>query len=45
MDAIVSWNFQHIVKMKTVILTESVNLKQGYRKIMIHSPAEVMEDE
>ena len=45
MDAIVSWNFQHIVKMKTIILTESVNLKHGYRKIMIHSPTEVIDNE
>ena len=45
MDAIVSWNFQHIVKMKTIRLTEAVNLKRGYRKVMIHSPTEVIDDE
>ena len=45
MDAIVSWNFQHIVKMKTIRLTEAANLKHGYRKIMIHSPTEVIDDE
>lgn len=45
LDVIVSWNFKHIVKMKTIKLTESVNLKQGYKKMMIHSPTEVIDNE
>jgi predicted nucleic acid-binding protein len=44
LDVIVSWNFKHIVKMKTVRLTEAVNLRHGYKKIMIHSPTEVIDD-
>ena len=43
LDVIASWNFKHIVKMKTIRLTEIVNLKQGYKKMMIHSPTEVIE--
>jgi predicted nucleic acid-binding protein len=44
LDAIVSWNFKHIVKLKTIRLTEIVNLKHGYRRIGIHSPTEVIDD-
>jgi len=45
LDVIASWNFKHIVKMKTIRLTESVNLKQGYKKMMIHSPTEVIDND
>ena len=45
MDIIVSWNFKHIVKRKTIIMTEQVNLMQGYKKIEIYSPAEVTSDD
>ncbi|MDR0791485.1 MAG: hypothetical protein LBE47_02985 [Methanomassiliicoccaceae archaeon] len=44
LDVIVSWNFRHIVKRKTVIMTESVNLRNGYKKIGIYSPTEVIEN-
>ena len=44
-DIVVSWNFKHIVKMKTIKLTEAVNLKEGYKKIMIHSPTEVIDND
>jgi len=43
LDFIVSYNFQHIVKMKTITMTESVNLREGYRRIGIYSPTEVIE--
>jgi predicted nucleic acid-binding protein len=43
LDFIVSYNFQHIVKLKTVTMTESVNLRENYRKIGIYSPTEVIE--
>ena len=42
-DAIISWNFEHIVKRKTIIMTESVNLRNGYKKVEIYSPAQVVE--
>jgi hypothetical protein len=29
LDAIVSWNFKHIVKRKTIIMTEIVNERNG----------------
>jgi len=42
---IVSYNFQHIVKLKTIIGTESINLREGYKRIGIFSPTEVIENE
>jgi predicted nucleic acid-binding protein len=45
LDVIVSWNFKHIVKVKTITLTESINLKFGYKRILINSPTEVIEND
>jgi len=45
LDLIVSYNFQHIVKMKTIIGTESINLREGYKRIGIYSPTEVIEND
>ena len=45
LDFIVSYNFKHIVKRKTITMTESVNLREGYKRIGIFSPTEVIEDE
>ena len=45
MDIILSWNFKHIVKRKTIILTGFVNSKEGYKDIDIYSPLEVIENE
>jgi hypothetical protein len=45
LDIIVSYNFQHIVKMKTIIGTESINLREGYKRIGIYSPTEVIEND
>jgi len=44
LDMIISWNFQHIVKMKTILMTEIVNLRNDYKKVEIYSPSEVIED-
>ncbi len=44
-DLIVSYNFKHIVKLKTVTMTEIVNLREGYKKIGIFSPTEVIEND
>ncbi|MCL2463322.1 MAG: PIN domain-containing protein [Defluviitaleaceae bacterium] len=44
LDFIVSYNFQHIVKMKTITLTEVVNLREHYHRIGIYSPTEVIEN-
>jgi len=43
MDAIVSWNFQHIVKLKTRVMVNGVNRLFGYHEIEICSPEEVIE--
>ena len=42
-DAIVSWNFNHIVKLKTRIMVNGVNRLLGYHEIEICSPEEVIE--
>jgi predicted nucleic acid-binding protein len=44
-DFIVSLNFKHIVKRKTIEATELINYRAGYKKVGIYSPAEVIEDE
>ena len=43
LDFIVSLNFKHIVKRKTLTMTESINLREGYKRIGIFSPTEVIE--
>ncbi|MDR2600569.1 MAG: hypothetical protein LBC73_09885 [Oscillospiraceae bacterium] len=45
MDMIISLNFKHIVRKKTVIMTGRVNTDFGYRPIEIHSPMEVVDRE
>jgi predicted nucleic acid-binding protein len=45
LDIIVSYNFQHIVKLKTITGTGNINLREGYRRIGIYSPTEVIEDD
>ncbi|MCL2298982.1 MAG: type II toxin-antitoxin system VapC family toxin [Firmicutes bacterium] len=44
LNFIASWNFKHIVKRKTILLTESVNAREGYNRIGIYSPTEVIEN-
>lgn len=43
-DFIVSYNFKHIVKRKTVMIAESINLREGYRRVGIFSPTEVIDN-
>ncbi|MDR1192989.1 MAG: hypothetical protein LBK98_02290 [Peptococcaceae bacterium] len=45
LDMIISMNFQHIVKRKTVKMTGCINTMNGYRAIEIYSPMEVIENE
>jgi len=45
LDFIVSLNFRHIVKRKTILMTEVVNVREGYKRIGIFSPMEVVEHE
>lgn len=42
-EAVVSWNFEHIVKLKTRIMVNGINRLLGYREIEICSPEEVVE--
>jgi predicted nucleic acid-binding protein len=44
LDIITSWNFKHIVKLKTIVQTEVINMREGYRRMLICSPTEVIEN-
>lgn len=44
LDFVVSYNFKHIVKRKTVTMTEGINLREGYKRVGIFSPTEVIEN-
>lgn len=44
-DAIVSWNFKHIVQLEKMKLYNQVNLRNGYGFLEIVSPREVLSDE
>lgn len=44
-DVLVSWNFKHIVNLKRIHGTNSVNLRKGYPMIEIRTPREVLSDE
>jgi predicted nucleic acid-binding protein len=45
LDYIISLNFRHIVKHKTIIETEIINAREGYKRVFIHTPAEVTDNE
>ena len=40
-DALVSWNFKHIVRLEKIRLFNAVNVESGYRPLNILSPREV----
>ena len=42
LDFIVSLNFQHIVRQKTIQETTRINEREGYKKIGIYEPKEVI---
>lgn len=44
-DAILSWNFKHIVRLDRIRAYNQVNLAEGYGYMTILSPREVMYDE
>jgi hypothetical protein len=44
-DAIVSWNFKHIVRLDKMKAYNQVNLMNGYGILTIISPKEVLIDE
>jgi hypothetical protein len=41
-DAMVSWNFRHVVHLDRIRLFNSVNLREGYPVIEIRSPRELV---
>jgi predicted nucleic acid-binding protein len=45
LDALISWNFQHIVKLKTKKEVVGTNLLMGYKEIEIYSPMEVVNND
>lgn len=44
-DAIISWNFQHIVRLDKMKRYNEVNLRNGYGILTIISPRELINDE
>ena len=42
LDAIVSWNLRHIVRLKTRLAVNGINKLLGYREIEIATPEEVI---
>ena len=44
-DALVSWNFRHLVKLDKIRAFNAVNVRFGYPLITILSPREVISDE
>jgi len=45
LDIILSLNFRHIVKKKTIEMTEVVNVRDGYHKIKIYTPMEIVDND
>ena len=45
LEYIFSLNFKHINKLKTKTMTNVINLREGYRPVIIASPMEVENDE
>lgn len=41
MDYLVSWNFRHLVKVKTRRMVNEINLAAGYRTVEIVAPSEL----
>lgn len=44
LDALISWNFTHIVKLKTKIKVAGINTLMGYKELELYSPLEVLEN-
>ena len=42
MDAVLSWNFRHIVRRKTRNVVDLVNVERNLRKVEIMTPAELL---
>lgn len=42
LDALISWNLSHIVRLRTIALVKEVNKNLGYKDIIICTPEEVI---
>lgn len=42
-DALVSWNLEHMVKLRTKRMVSYINLREGYKTIDILTPQEIIE--
>ena len=45
MDIVISWNMEHMVKLRTRREVRAVNILEGYKEIEICTPLEVIEDD
>jgi hypothetical protein len=45
LNYVFSLNFRHINKIKTKTMTSSINIREGYKPIIIASPMEATEDD
>jgi len=45
LDMIISLNFRHIVKERTIEMTGAINTLLGYKTVKIKTPMEVIDDE
>jgi predicted nucleic acid-binding protein len=45
LDCVLSYNYQHINRVKTKLLTERINREKGYGSVVICTAKEVLEDE
>jgi predicted nucleic acid-binding protein len=41
-DAVVSWNFKHLVNFERIKLFSAINLLNGYNPVSVHSPLEML---
>ncbi|MDR3365066.1 MAG: hypothetical protein LBS91_09035 [Clostridiales Family XIII bacterium] len=44
LDCVISYNFQHINRVKTKLLTDRINHKKGYGTVVICTAKEILED-
>jgi len=44
-DVVVTWNLEHMVKLKTRREVKAINILEGYREIEICTPMEVIESD
>ena len=44
-DVIISWNFKHIVNVKTIRGIKAITTYEGYKDLMIYPPSALLEEE